>query len=254
MLRGGKYVYDLCFLGGVLYLLLLIAPRIQAVEDEIIDGDALDLNTTQTPADLGFRPGQRFTVQFHSKPGADQEKVAQQEQDSFLDYLTRQNISYTVRYRFHHVLNGMSIQLNAPQAISPVDPTDPNTIRPSMFLAKTLQRSPHIKSYWPGKKYKRPNAIRHHDDRRRRHTEQSNETVAGMHHPESADGVGVTNLANAHALTGVDKVHSLNYTGRGVKVGILDTGVDYTHPDLGGCLGVRGGSNTFIAIAHTGCV
>jgi subtilisin family serine protease len=31
--------------------------------------------------------------------------------------------------------------------------------------------------------------------------------------------------------------NDLGYTGEGVKIAILDTGVDYTHPDLGGCLG-----------------
>jgi len=37
----------------------------------------------------------------------------------------------------------------------------------------------------------------------------------------------------------------LNYTGRNITIAIIDTGIDYTHPDLGGCIGssckVRGG-------------
>ena len=40
-------------------------------------------------------------------------------------------------------------------------------------------------------------------------------------------------------LIGGDRVWSdLNTTGRGMIVAIVDTGIDYTHPDLGGCLGV----------------
>ncbi|KAG0270270.1 hypothetical protein DFQ27_009062 [Actinomortierella ambigua] len=39
-------------------------------------------------------------------------------------------------------------------------------------------------------------------------------------------------------LTSVNRVHSeLGLTGEGVKVGVIDTGIDYTHPDLGGCFG-----------------
>ncbi|GAN05471.1 subtilisin-like serine protease PR1C [Mucor ambiguus] len=41
-----------------------------------------------------------------------------------------------------------------------------------------------------------------------------------------------------HALTQVDKVHSeLKNKGKGVFVGVLDTGVDYLHPALGGGFG-----------------
>jgi minor extracellular serine protease Vpr len=51
-------------------------------------------------------------------------------------------------------------------------------------------------------------------------------------------GPSETDLASALAMTGADIVQSeLGFTGAGVKVGIIDTGVDYHHPDLGGCFG-----------------
>ncbi len=31
---------------------------------------------------------------------------------------------------------------------------------------------------------------------------------------------------------GVDKLHSEGITGKRIKVGVLDTGIDYNHPDL----------------------
>ncbi|KAJ2520152.1 hypothetical protein H4217_002227 [Coemansia sp. RSA 1939] len=44
------------------------------------------------------------------------------------------------------------------------------------------------------------------------------------------------NLMFAHQHTGVSEVHSkLGFDGKGIKVGVIDTGVDYMHPDLGGC-------------------
>ncbi|KAI7850465.1 hypothetical protein BDC45DRAFT_401103, partial [Circinella umbellata] len=46
------------------------------------------------------------------------------------------------------------------------------------------------------------------------------------------------NLHVAHSMTTVDRVRVENgLTGKGIKVGILDTGIDYTHPALGGCFG-----------------
>lgn len=38
-------------------------------------------------------------------------------------------------------------------------------------------------------------------------------------------------------MTGVDKLHLQGIQGAGVNIGIIDTGVDFTHPALGGCFG-----------------
>ncbi|WP_369902127.1 S8 family serine peptidase [Bacillus manliponensis] len=39
-------------------------------------------------------------------------------------------------------------------------------------------------------------------------------------------------MADSIPQIGVDKLHAENITGKGMKVGVLDTGVDYNHPDL----------------------
>ncbi|PVF96577.1 subtilisin-like protein [Serendipita vermifera] len=60
---------------------------------------------------------------------------------------------------------------------------------------------------------------------------------------------------SSHIMTGVDKVHAEGNFGQGVKIGIIDTGVDYTNPYLGGGFGpnfvVKGGYD-FVGDAYDG--
>ncbi|KAK2034880.1 subtilase [Colletotrichum zoysiae] len=40
-----------------------------------------------------------------------------------------------------------------------------------------------------------------------------------------------------HVMTQVDKLRADGFTGTGMRIGIVDTGIDYTHPALGACFG-----------------
>ena len=38
-------------------------------------------------------------------------------------------------------------------------------------------------------------------------------------------------------MTQIDKMHERGFTGNGTRIGVVDTGIDYTHPALGSCFG-----------------
>jgi subtilisin family serine protease len=63
-------------------------------------------------------------------------------------------------------------------------------------------------------------------------------------------------LFSALQMTGADIAQSsLGFSGEGVKVAIMDTGIDYHHPDLGGCFGPGCRVETgwdFVGDAYTG--
>ncbi|KAI2642933.1 peptidase S8/S53 domain-containing protein [Xylaria nigripes] len=49
-----------------------------------------------------------------------------------------------------------------------------------------------------------------------------------------------------HIMTQVDKLRAKGIVGKGIKIGVIDSGVDYTHPALGGCFG----SGCLISYGH----
>ncbi len=61
--------------------------------------------------------------------------------------------------------------------------------------------------------------------------------VVSISAPDPVTG-GEPDLFTAIQMTGADIAQSeLGYTGEGVKVAVMDSGIDYDHPDLGGCFG-----------------
>lgn len=48
---------------------------------------------------------------------------------------------------------------------------------------------------------------------------------------------GDLDVNRPHEMTSVNKAHDAGIKGKGIKIAILDTGVDYRHPSLGGCFG-----------------
>ncbi len=56
--------------------------------------------------------------------------------------------------------------------------------------------------------------------------------------PEVEEPTDDIDMVTALAMTGADIVQSeLGYTGKGIRVAVMDTGIDYHHPDLGGGFG-----------------
>ena len=50
-------------------------------------------------------------------------------------------------------------------------------------------------------------------------------------------------------------IRELGINGQGIKIGIIDSGVDYTHPSLGGCFGpncIIAGGYDFVGDAYNG--
>ncbi|KAH8892987.1 putative minor extracellular protease vpr [Thozetella sp. PMI_491] len=67
---------------------------------------------------------------------------------------------------------------------------------------------------------------------------QSKRVTLGPANPAKTYSEAAASLNySIHSMTGVDKLHDAGITGKGVKVAIVDTGVDYNHPALGGGFG-----------------
>ncbi|KAF4455288.1 subtilisin-like serine protease pr1c [Fusarium albosuccineum] len=95
-------------------------------------------------------------------------------------------------------------------------------------IASQIAARPEVKNIWPVKIVNMPmpspiiagknaTAFASSSSRRRRDAE--------------------TDSYTPHVMTQVDKLKAEGYTGKGIRIAIVDSGVDYTHPALGGCFG-----------------
>ncbi|KAI3534954.1 hypothetical protein CABS01_16042 [Colletotrichum abscissum] len=128
-------------------------------------------------------------------------------------------LDYSVRHEFKNPDYFYGLSINAK------DDTD----------VDTLLALPQVKKVWPNKYYDRPVPVG---------SSRGSKTV----NPSVPIGVqsvqlraaaqvvtinGTSDVLSSLKMTGADKVHAQGLTGKGVKIGFLDTGVDWRHPALG---------------------
>ena len=82
-----------------------------------------------------------------------------------------------------------------------------------------LSQIPHVKSIKPVFLHARPMPVSTH-------------IVTGKGDPKLP-----ADTFSTHIMTGVDRLHAEGLSGRGIKVAVIDTGIDYLHQSLGGGYG-----------------
>jgi len=60
---------------------------------------------------------------------------------------------------------------------------------------------------------------------------------AASHGLRRRDTTGREGNDYPHIMAGVDKLRQEGYLGTGIRVAVVDSGIDYKHPALGGCFG-----------------
>jgi minor extracellular serine protease Vpr len=144
--------------------------------------------------------GQPVSVRkFAAKQGAStfsteiSEQAVQSEQGLFINAASQKGITVKVNYKYSTVLNGMEITINANQI-------------------PQLAKIPGVKSIHQNVRY---------------YPSDISETTTIL-----PNTVSKPNDMVPLKQIGVDTAWSANLTGAGLKVGVIDTGVDYLHPDL----------------------
>ncbi|TIC99613.1 Minor extracellular protease vpr [Colletotrichum higginsianum] len=132
-------------------------------------------------------------------------------------------LDYSVRHEFKNpeYFYGLSINAN----------NDTNV--------DALLALPQVKRVWPNRYYDRPIPVGSG-----RPIKSPNPSVPVGVNPiqlrDTAQVVtinGTSDVISSLRMTGADQAHALGLTGKGIKVGFLDTGVDWRHPALGGGFG-----------------
>ncbi|OAQ90479.1 subtilisin [Purpureocillium lilacinum] len=106
-------------------------------------------------------------------------------------------------------------------------------------LAFRMAASPGVKNVWPMRTYSAPGD---RVDWVGTPGETEQQARKALHARQAGGGGGgFANMSgdafSPHVMMQVDKLRARGITGKGVKVAVIDTGVDYTHPALGGCFG-----------------
>ncbi|KAJ7026846.1 subtilisin-like protease [Mycena alexandri] len=161
----------------------------------------------------------RFIVEFQSSADLPQTRRSTGAPENIYESLRERKISFDIHHEYNSpgLFVGVSLTLNNAQDVA------------------SLRSTAGVVAIRPVKLFDRPSPI---------DFKNVSDSDSGL--PDS-EGV--------HIITGVDRLHAQGITGHGVKIGIIDTGVDYTHEYLGAGFGpgfkVAGGYD-LVGDAYTG--
>jgi minor extracellular serine protease Vpr len=134
-------------------------------------------------------------------------KKIKTQQDYFINQLSNQKLSYKQGYAFQTVLNGMGLTIDASQLPELLKIKGVTLIEPDQEMVALGQASSATETSMP--------------------SSTTNDVEA--------------NMATSISHLGVEKLWDAGYEGEGVKVGVIDTGIDYNHPEFEGVY--KGGKN-----------
>jgi subtilisin family serine protease len=139
-------------------------------------------------------------------------------------YTAATDIDYTVRYEFNNpdIFLGLSIQVT-------------NTTRSDKEIRKYLTTLPGVIKVTPVGVVDNPTP----PDEEELPTETliSSSPSKAKKKPKLRGPFTGGDLSSSLRMGGVDKLHELGIKGKGIKIGIIDAGIDYKHPALGGKFG-----------------
>ncbi|KAF2796259.1 peptidase [Melanomma pulvis-pyrius CBS 109.77] len=161
--------------------------------------------------DAGARivPG-AYIVEFET-PEASTQAVDPQ---SFFSNLSSSNIAAEPRVDLNHELfRGASFRIDA---------KDDN-----QGTVDVIQSFQAVKKIWPVRLYSNPAKV----------IGTLDNLGSLLTAPSANQKRSISDSFSTHVMGGVDKLHDEGFTGEGLFVGVVDTGIDYNHPALGGCFG-----------------
>lgn len=181
----------------------------------------VNTNVTIIPtSNLTDSPPQKYILKFHTegltkRDGNPHSVFHKRAQSSGLIYSTRQT------YNNEGIFVGLSLTLHN------------GTI-------EDLKNLENVAKVWPVKNVGRPTAVmqpwRAGNSDTEIHPRDATTANTTIKIPHISGNI---NPNNPHKMAGVDKVQAMGYYGAGVKIAVIDTGVDYLHPSLGGCFGKK---------------
>jgi minor extracellular serine protease Vpr len=154
----------------------------------------------------GVRGTQAFFVQLAGKPSAagGSKAAAKAARDAFFANAAGMGVSATQRQSFDTLWNGVSVNVPAADA-------------------GLLASVPGVQAVYPVNTISLAVAAP---------ADVSSEGLVAK-----PDGNNTINLTHSRGLIGADVANTAGFNGTGVKVAVIDSGIDYTHPDLGAGFG-----------------